>query len=44
MPKGTRKSQDPVKKLLVQVSQMSNTVQAILESAEKPDLGCQNRF
>jgi len=37
MPKGTRNTRNPVEKLLLQVSQLDNTVNAVLESADKPD-------
>jgi len=37
MPKGSRKSRNPVEKLLTQVSQLDNTVHAILDAACNPD-------
>lgn len=37
MPRGKRQSKNPVEKLITQVSQLDNIVQAILEGADKPD-------
>jgi hypothetical protein len=36
MPKGPRQSKNPVEKLVLQVSQLNNTVDSILDSAVKP--------
>lgn len=37
MPRGQRQSRNPVEKLFEQAGQIENTLQALLESAGKPD-------